>query len=89
MAEGAVVQKIAQLTELLNRPDREEESVFCMLYDIFKSSLGGTLQAETVQWLNETVSAFLSPQLRSALEKLCLDVYSFKFSDAFHFNNIH
>ena len=46
------------------------------------------LQPETAQWLNETASAFLSPQLLNVLTELHLEVYRFKFA-SLHFTHIN
>ncbi len=71
-------QKIAHLTEVLQKPDREQESVFRLLHEIFQISRGIDLEPEIVQWLNQTAATFLSPELLNLLSKLC-EVCSFKF----------
>jgi len=38
------------------------------------------LSLDTVEWLNESVSLFLSPPLQNVLTKLRLEVYGFKFA---------
>ena len=74
-------QKIAHLTEVLQNPDPNQDSVFCLLHAIFQLSRGRgvVLQPETVQWLDKTATTFLSPELLNLLIKLC-EVYSLKFA---------
>ena len=90
MQENEVLdQKIAHLTELLKSPDRKDENVLYIFHEIFQLSHGGLdLQPETAQWLNETASAFLFPQLLNVLTELHLEVYRFKFA-SLHFTHIN
>ena len=82
MPVTSVQQKIAQLTELLNDPESNEEgSILRVYYELFQlSNEGRDLFLETLKWLNETARLFLSAQLVNVLTKLHLHVYGFKFA---------
>jgi len=81
MPDKAIQQKIAQLTELLNSPDRNEGNVLRIYYELFQlSHEGRDLSLDTVKWLNESASLFLSVKLLNVLTKLRLDVYGFQFA---------
>lgn len=63
-AESAAQQNIAQLTEMLNNPNRKDGNVLRVYYELFQlSNEGRDLSVEIVSWLNEIASLFLSPRL--------------------------
>jgi len=81
MAEKAVGEKIAVLSQLMQNPDGKDGSVLRIFYDIFQLTHGGLeLPHQTEEWLNQIASHFLSEALLKTLTKLRLEVYGFKFA---------
>jgi len=76
-----VEQKIVQLTELMNKPSRNEGSVLRIFHNIFQlTHQGDDLSPEKVEWLSETARTFLSAELLKTLIKLRLEIYAFQFA---------
>ena len=75
MSEKAIEKNIAHLVKLLKNPDRQEGSVQHTIRELLQlSHEGRELSPETVKWLKETASPFLSPELLDVLTKLCLKI---------------
>lgn len=81
MLDKTIAQKLAHLSELTNDPIRKERSVLCIFHELFlMTHEGRDLPPDTLDWLNEAASLFLSPSLFNVLSKLRLTVYGFKFA---------
>jgi len=88
MLEKEIAQKLAHLTVLVNNPSRKEGSILRIFHELFiMTHEGRDLPPDTLDWLNETASLFLSPDLLGLLVKHRLDVYGFMFA-ALHFTEV-
>lgn len=88
MLDEKVAQKLVHLRQLMNNSSRKEGNVLLIFHELFlMTHEGRDLSPDTLDWLNDTASLFLSTDLLSILAKHRLDVYAFKFA-ALHFVTI-
>ncbi len=81
MLAKEIADKLTHLTEVMNNSDGKEGNVLRIFHEIYLLTREGRdLSPETVDWLNETAIAFLSPNLQKVLLDLRLEVYGFKFA---------
>lgn len=73
--------KIAQLTELLKKPDRNRYNILRIFHEIFElSQQAHEIPVSTLELLNKIAGHFISSQLGSVLSKLQLEGHQFLFA---------